>query len=128
MISQIKDHGLNNKLFVILVSAYILMVVSPIHAQESEKYSLLKIHVDNKAQIQKLMDNGLAVDDSPTMDKSIEIIVNRIELNKLVQSNMNFEIIIDNMAVYYDENIKKSPVELRSLQTEMNQQYEIQGF
>jgi murein tripeptide amidase MpaA len=103
-------------------------MISPNLAQEIEKYSLLKIRIDNRAQIQELLDIGLAVDDSPTMDNSIEIIVNRTELNKLVHSNMNFEIIIDNMAVYYDENIKKSPAELRSLQMEMNQRYEIQGF
>jgi hypothetical protein len=119
---------LNNKWFVILVSAYILMVVSPLLAQEIEKYSLLKIRVDNNAQIHKLLKIGLAVDDSPTIDNSIEIIVNRTDLNKLVQSNVDFEIIIDHMAVYYDENIKQSPAELRSLQMEMNQQYEIQGF
>jgi hypothetical protein len=61
-------------------------------------------------------------------DNQVRVIVNQAELRKVQNTNLRYEVVIEDMTAHYDANIKINPAEMQILQQEMNQQYSISGF
>ena len=94
-------------------------------AQEIERYSLLIFPVENIAQLKD--DIGLTAD-GRIVDNHFQVIVNQAELRKLQETNLSYDVEIEDITADYNANIKMNPAELRDLQQRLYQQYTVKGF
>ena len=92
------------------------------------KYSKVKIWISSPADAQALQQANLVLDHFHAAPDHIETVLNEYELAKLQQSGLGYEVLIPDLSAHYEANIRRTPAELKILEKEMQEQYNVSGF
>ncbi len=90
--------------------------------------SRVKIGINSPADIQKIRQNQISFERLRIIDGYVELFIDENELNRLRSSELDYEIVIADMYEHYMNNVRIPDSELPALQTEMRQQFNVQGF
>ncbi|MCX6639899.1 MAG: M14 family zinc carboxypeptidase [bacterium] len=91
-------------MFSLTVLFIAMMICSPLPAQEVEKYHLILIPNPSPETIQRLGELGLALDDAHAVkNQGIEIPVSDSDLNLVRSHGLNFRLIQEDLAGYYEK-------------------------
>jgi murein tripeptide amidase MpaA len=119
-----------------LFTPLVICVFIPIYsltliAQSSEvmeKYSKVRITVQNRADLKELQQAGLSLEGMKLEVQSVEVILSESEIIKLNSLGFSYQILIDDMTKYYQERSRRTETEMKNLKREMKQKYTSGGF
>ena len=119
-------------LFKLVLSVLTLLLFSSsLFSQQQEvieKYSKLRITIQDRSDITKLQRAGISVEGMKVEEQSVEIILSEREILKLKELGFPYEILIDDMTRYYQERSRRTETEMKNLEREMKEKYSSGGF
>ena len=93
-----------------------------------EKYSKIKITIQDRSDIKKLQQAGLSLEGMKVEEQSLSVILSEREIMKMKDLGFYYEILIDDMSKYYEERNKRSDLEMKNLERKMKEKYSSGGF
>jgi len=115
----------------IMIFALVLFFSSVLLAQSQEnleKYSKVKITIQDKSDLDELQIAGLSLEGMKLDENSVELILSEREIIKLDDLGFSHQILIEDMTKYYQERSRRTETELKSLERKMKDKYSNGGF
>ena len=120
------------KLIITMISSLLILYLSSSVLGQSleiiEKYSKVKIIIQDKYYIKELQQAGLSLEGMKLEEQSVEVILSEREIMKLKDLGFSYEVLIDDMSKYYLERNRRSETEMKNLKREMKEKYSSGGF
>ncbi len=113
-----------------LILALALAFSPVLHAQEApDTYREVRVYISSRAEIAALQEAGMGLDHLHFGENYFDAVLNSQQLEVLKSSGKQFDILIDDLSAYYDQNLRMSTEELNTLQIEMKTRYPaVEGF
>jgi len=115
----------------LMFSSFILLFSSVLLSQSEEnveKYSKIKITIQDKSDLKELQQAGLSLEGMRLEENYVELILNEREIMKLDVLGYSYQILIEDMTKYYQERNKRSEAEMRELERKIDKKSQSSGF
>jgi len=115
----------------LMFSSFILLFSSVLLSQSEEnveKYSKIKITIQDKSDLKELQQAGLSLEGMRLEENYDELILNEREIMKLDVLGYSYQILIEDMTKYYQERNKRSEAEMRELERKIDKKSQSSGF
>jgi len=93
-----------------------------------EKYSKVKISIMDKTDLIEFQKAGLSLEGIKFEEESVELILSEREILTVDNLGYPYQILIEDMAKYYQERSRRSETEMKILEKEMKEKYSDGGF
>lgn len=97
--------------------------------EAADTYREVRIYINSRAEIAALQEAGMGLDHFHFGENYFDAVLNSQQLEVLKSSGKQFDILIEDLSAYYDQHLRMSAEELKSLEKEMKTRYPaVEGF